>query len=125
VTESNPQVLNEAVLEELQASVQGDRAFIVDLVETYLVDGASHVVDVVAAMTAADASALVRPAHTLKSSSATVGAERLAAMARRLEASGRSGIIEAFLGDEDARLDVAWDEAADALRAWIRRGEDT
>jgi len=125
VTESNPQVLNEAVLEELEASVQGDRAFIVDLVETYLADGASHVVDVVAAMTAADASALVRPAHTLKSSSATVGAERLAAMARRLEAAGRSGIIEADLGDEAARLDVAWDEAVDALRAWIRRGEDT
>ncbi len=125
MTESNPQVLNEAVLEELEASVQGDRAFIVDLVETYLADGASHVVDVVAAMTAADASALVRPAHTLKSSSATVGAERLAAMARRLEAAGRSGIIEADLGDEAARLDVAWDEAVDALRAWIRRGEDT
>ncbi len=125
MTESNPQVLNEAVLEELEASVQGDRAFIADLVETYLADGASHVVDVVAAMTAADASALVRPAHTLKSSSATVGAERLAAMARRLEAVGRSGSVEADLGDEAARLDVAWDEAADALRAWIRRGEDT
>lgn len=125
MTESNPQVLNEAVLEELEASVQGDRAFIVDLVETYLADGASHVVDVVAAMTAADASALVRPAHTLKSSSATVGTERLAAMARRLEAAGRSGIIGADPGDEAARLGVAWDEAADALRAWIRRGEDT
>lgn len=125
MTESNPQVLNEAVLEELEASVQGDRAFIVDLVETYLADGASHLVEVVAAMTAADASALVRPAHTLKSSSATVGAERVAAMARRLEAAGRSGIIEADLGDEAARLDVAWDEAADALRVWIRRGEPT
>ncbi|CAN5596760.1 MAG: Hpt domain-containing protein [Chloroflexi bacterium] len=125
MTESNPQVLNEAVLEELEASVQGDRAFIVDLIETYLADGASHMVDVVAAMTAGDASALVRPAHTLKSSSATVGAERLAAMARRLEAAGRSGVIEAGLGDEAARLDVAWDEAADALRGWIRRGEDT
>ncbi len=125
MTESNPQVLNEAVLEELEASVQGDRAFIVDLVETYLADGASHLVEVVAAMTAADASALVRPAHTLKSSSATVGAERVGAMARRLEAAGRSGIIEADLGDEAARLDVAWDEAVRALRAWIRRGEAT
>ncbi len=125
MTESKPQVLNEAVLEELEASVQGDRAFIVDLVETYLADGASHLVEVVAAMTAADASALVRPAHTLKSSSATVGAERVAAMARRLEAAGRSGIIEADLGDEAARLDVAWDETADALRAWIRRGGAT
>ena len=38
-----------------------------------------------------DAAAIVRPAHTLKSSSAALGALRLAQIAREIEMAGRAG----------------------------------
>ena len=47
---------------------------------------------------ATDADALRKAAHGMKSSSANVGAERLAALCKELEMIGRSGTIE-----EDAR----------------------
>lgn len=117
-------VLNEIVLDELRSSVEGDRAFVVDLAEAYLSDGETHVADVEAAMAASDAAALVRPAHTLKSSSATVGAERLAVLARGLEMAGRSGSLDEAAGEQVASLRGAWRDAVEALRAWIGREQD-
>ncbi|MCA1570515.1 MAG: Hpt domain-containing protein [Chloroflexi bacterium] len=122
MNESDPDVLNESVLDELSSSVQGDRSFVVELIEAYLADGESHVADVEAAVAAGDAPALVRPAHTLKSSSATVGAERLAALARILETAGRSGTLDTAAGEHVAGLRQAWGEAGAMLRAWIERG---
>lgn len=114
--------LDASVLDELLAAVEGDRAFVVDLIETYLADGVTHVAEIESALAAADATALVRPAHTLKSSSATVGATQLAATARAFELAGRSGALEE-VGDDAASLRTAWDRAATALRAWISDGE--
>jgi HPt (histidine-containing phosphotransfer) domain-containing protein len=64
-----------------------------ELVDTYLEDGATHIEALRAAVAADDAAAIVRPAHTLKSSSATVGALRLADLCRSLEADGRAGAV--------------------------------
>jgi HPt (histidine-containing phosphotransfer) domain-containing protein len=115
-------VLDEAVLEELSASVQGDRAFVMELVETYLADGPAELDGVAAAISADDAAALVRPAHTLKSSSATVGAARLAAAARELEFAGRSGTLGPDAAGAGRRLRAEWDDAASALRRWLDAG---
>ena len=120
----NAAVLNETTLDELRSSVGDDRGFVVDLIEAYLSDGEKHVADVEAAMAAGDAAALVRPAHTLKSSSATVGAESLAATARELELAGRSGTLGGVAADQAAGLRAAWSEAGAALRAWIGAGDD-
>ena len=120
MNDPDAKVLDAAVLDELRASVEGDSAFVVHLVEAYLADGAQHVADVAAALDAIDAAALVRPAHTLKSSSATVGAMRLAAMARELEMDGRAGTLEAAsAGQRAASVRAVWDDAASALRAWV------
>ena len=111
-----PPVLDEAILAELSASVQGDRAFVVELINAYLADGGAQVDDIEAAIAADDAAALVRPAHTLKSSSATVGAQRLAAASRELEVAGRSGAIGSASA---ASLRADWDAAKAALEAWV------
>ena len=111
-----PPVLDEAVLAELSASVQGDRAFVVELINAYLADGPEHVDAIEAAIAADDAAALVRPAHTLKSSSATVGAQRLAAASRELEMAGRAGSIGSA---STATVRADWDAAVAALRAWV------
>ena len=120
----NASVVNESVLDELRSSVGDDRGFVVDLIEAYLSDGEKHVAEVEAAVAAGDAAALVRPAHTLKSSSATVGAESLAATARDLELAGRSGTLADVAAAQVAGLRAAWNEAGAALRAWIANGDD-
>ena len=113
--------LDEAVLNELRASVQGDRAFVVELIEAYLVDGAAHIEAIGAAVDAGDADALVRPAHTLKSSSATLGAARISATARELELLGRSGALGSGVGDLVGRVREDWPATAAALRSWAGR----
>jgi HPt (histidine-containing phosphotransfer) domain-containing protein len=121
VTGPEAVVLDEAVLEELRASVQGDRAFVVELIEAYLVDGAAHIEAIGAAANAGAADALVRPAHTLKSSSATLGAARISTTARELEMLGRSGTLDSGVGDLVGRVREDWPATAAALRAWAAR----
>jgi HPt (histidine-containing phosphotransfer) domain-containing protein len=113
-------MVDEKVLEELQASVGGDRGFVGDLIDAYVADSAGQLEAIEAALAAGDAEALVRPAHTLKSSSATVGAMDLSSLARTLEMAGRSGT----LGDAETRaaagrLRDASGAAVTALRTWV------
>ena len=119
-----PPVLDEGVLAELSASVQGDRSFVIELINAYLADGPAMVDAIDAAVAAEDATALVRPAHTLKSSSATVGALRLAATSRELEMAGRSGSVEPGSSASAAALRADWESAVAALEAWVAGSED-
>ena len=62
-----------------------------------------------------DPAAIVRPAHTLKSSSATLGAMRLSGISRGIEEAGRAGRAEGMAAAvEWAR--VTWTETIEALR---------
>jgi HPt (histidine-containing phosphotransfer) domain-containing protein len=114
-------MVDERVLGEVMESTGDDIGFVRELVETYLSDTPAQFDAMTAAVEADDAAALVRPAHTLKSSSATVGAMRLSSVARELEMAGRSGRLEP---EAPARLEAArdeWQAAADALAAWLDR----
>src|SRR2546423_5316049 len=82
--------LDQAVLSELKETTGDDPAFVRDLIETYLADVPVQLEGIEAAVAANDAEALIRPAHTLKSSSATVGAMRLAETSRALDMAGRT-----------------------------------
>ena len=121
MTGPEAEILDESVLEELGASVQGDRAFVVELIEAYLADGATHMDAIGAAVDAGDADSLVRPAHTLKSSSATLGAARISTTARELEMLGRSGALGSGVGDLIGRVRQDWPATTAALRAWAGR----
>ncbi len=122
MTAPNTPVLDVAVLDELLASVQDDRSFVIQLIHTYLGDGERQLGEIQAAVTSGDADALVRPAHTRQSSSATVGAMRLAEMARSLELAARDGRTDDNDGSA-AAIPAAWSVASDALRAWIDGAE--
>ncbi len=117
MSESVSPTLDEAVLSALRESVGGDDAFVVDLVETYLSDGAEQLDAIAAAVAAGDAGALVRPAHTLKSASYTVGAMRLGDLARSLEQRGRSGVLDGGVAEADAAR-AEWAAVDRALRSW-------
>jgi HPt (histidine-containing phosphotransfer) domain-containing protein len=81
------ETLDRAALAELLETVGGDREFLEELIDTYLGDSPSLLADLRAGMSAGDAAAVRRAAHTLKSTSATFGATRLATTCREIEAA--------------------------------------
>lgn len=115
-------ILDPGTLEDLKASVEGDQDFVIELIEAYLTDGVLHVEAIAAALSAGDAEAMVRPAHTLKSSSATVGAMLLSSTARELELAARSGTLGPAGEAAAGRVPNEWDATTRALRSWISTG---
>ena len=71
------QVVDPAALDRLLEMTGGDPEFLRELITTYLEDGAAQLVAMGEAAAAGDAEALVRPAHSLKSNSASMGADHL------------------------------------------------
>jgi HPt (histidine-containing phosphotransfer) domain-containing protein len=117
-------VLDESVLTELMTTTGDDAGFVRELVETYLADVPVQLDGIAEAVTGDDAATLVRPAHTLKSSSATVGAMRLSAVARELEMAGRAGTLDP---SAHAQLETArgeWQAASEALKTWLAKGKN-
>jgi HPt (histidine-containing phosphotransfer) domain-containing protein len=108
-------VLDANTLAELRESVGGDDAFIADLVATYCAEAPEHLAAMSAAAEARDAAAVVRPAHTLKSSSAALGALRLAQMAREIEMSGRNGQSEG-LSEQVAAASATWQQTLEEIK---------
>lgn len=87
-----------AALDRLLDITGGDVAFFDDLVDTYLADGPAQL-DAMRGAAGRDAIAdLVRPAHSLKTNSANMGATTLAELCRGLEAEARSGHVDDAIG---------------------------
>ena len=63
-----------------------------DLVRVYLEDAPQQINAIAAAAATGDAAAQLAPAHTLKSSSANIGATTLSELARRIEHAARAGV---------------------------------
>jgi len=112
-------VLDQAVLRELQETTGDDPDFVRDLVETYLADVPVQLEGIDGAIAANDAEALVRPAHTLKSSSVTLGALRLGEVSRTLEMTGRSGTLDATARENAATAHAEWTSVQQAIDAWL------
>ncbi|MEA2678183.1 MAG: two-component system, sensor histidine kinase [Chloroflexota bacterium] len=109
-------ILDESGLAELRASVGDDDDFMRDLINTFLAEEPANLELVAAAAARGDAEAIVRPAHTLKSSAAAIGAARLSAICRQIEFAGREGrTTELAALTEDAQ--EAWAATVTALRA--------
>ena len=100
-----------AVFARLREITGDDPAFLAELVDTYLEDGDAQI-RALREAPAGDTAALVRPAHSLKSSSASVGATSLAELCRSLETDARAGQV----ADAGPRIE-AINEAFDAARS--------
>jgi HPt (histidine-containing phosphotransfer) domain-containing protein len=83
--ESIPASVDQDVLDDLEHSIGDDRAFLRELVETYLDDSPRQIAALREGIVAGDVASTNRAAHTLKSTSASLGAVGLSAMARELE----------------------------------------
>ena len=88
-------VLDASALDELRDAVGGDEAFVAELLSDYLTDATTYVEDLQQAIEDGHRGVLERTAHTLKSSSATFGAETLAELNREVEALARDGQLDA------------------------------
>lgn len=83
--EAAPSAIDTAVLDELERSIGDDPEFLRDLVETYVDDAPIQLATMRDGISTGNVERVNRAAHTLKSNSATVGANALSAMSRELE----------------------------------------
>ncbi len=90
--------LDMTTFEELKQMSGED--FIDELVDTFLEDSPKLVTEMKAALQANDADTFRRAAHSLKSNSATFGANRLSELSRELEVLGK----EHRLSEAETRL---------------------
>jgi HPt (histidine-containing phosphotransfer) domain-containing protein len=114
MTEATNGPLDAAALEHLFEITGGDQAFFDELVDTYLDDAAEQLAAMRGAADADDPVALLRPAHTLKSSSMNVGAVDLAEQCRSLEADARAGTVP-DMADRVAACETAFAAVRAAL----------
>ena len=83
--------LDRSAIDNLLASVGGDREFLIELIDTYFEDTVTLFGQMESALVTGDAPVLQRAAHSLKSNSANFGATQLSGMAKELEGMGKSG----------------------------------
>ena len=114
MTPNDAPILDDAVLAELREQTGGDDDFVRELVEAYVSEATGYLEAMTAAAGAGDSAAIVRPAHTLKSSSATLGAMRLAAISRGIEEAGRAGKTDDLAADVE-QAHVTWTATLAAL----------
>lgn len=110
--------LDPGALAHLLEITGGDEAFVDELVDTFFDDAATQLdsLRAAAATQGTDPEVLVRPAHSLKSSAASVGAARLAELCRELEAAARSGTVSDAAG-RVAAIELEFAAAREALLA--------
>jgi HPt (histidine-containing phosphotransfer) domain-containing protein len=106
--------IDAATFANLLEMTGGDRAFVEELVDTYVEEGDRLVADLIAAASAGAVPDLVRPAHSLKSSSLNVGALELGELCRRLEEDARTGSVEEPVARAGA-VELVFGEARAAL----------
>jgi len=103
------------LLESLAAMGEDPQDALSMLLELYLEDAPQLVKEIVQASALPDLDALRFAAHSLKSSSATLGAQRLAHLCRQLEAKARSG-DRTHLLTLGQQLEATYQETLQALR---------
>ena len=90
--------------------------FLVDLIDVYLEDTPNRIAQMRGAAGGGETDTLIREAHTLKSSSANVGAMQLSALAKQMEFDWRSGDF-AGMADDVQRFEDEFIQVKAALEA--------
>jgi HPt (histidine-containing phosphotransfer) domain-containing protein len=116
-----PEPIDWAVLEGLRAlQAEGDPDIVAEFIALFLDEAPPLLVAMRAGVTAGHADAVTRAAHSLKASSANMGAQQMAALCAALEHQGRSGAMDGA-AVVLAQLEDEWERVAAALET-ERRG---
>jgi PAS domain S-box-containing protein len=105
-------VIDRATVDQLAATMGG--AFAAELIGTFVEDGREQVAALRRTLAGGDLDAFRRAAHSLKSTSGSLGASGLAGLARELETLARAGSL-AGVGDRVERLAGAYETVVRAL----------
>jgi HPt (histidine-containing phosphotransfer) domain-containing protein len=108
------EVLDQVAFDDLFESIGGDAEFLAELIDSYLADAPVQIEELRTAIAADDAEAAVRPAHTLKSASASLAALGLAEHCRRLERSATAGSLDGAAETVES-ISAEFERVADAL----------
>lgn len=108
-------ILDLDVIAELR-ELGGDEepSLVVELIGLFLRDAPTYMQEIVTGFEANDLERIQRASHTLKSSSANMGALELSGLARLIESTAKSGNLE-LLRELQAALGEVYEETAEAL----------
>ncbi len=83
-----------AVLDQIREDTGGDGEFVVEIIDDYITDARARLVAFATALAAADVEAARDAVHSLKGTSASLGAHTLADVAMEAEQRCREGAID-------------------------------
>ncbi len=92
---SSPGAINSAVLDQMCEDTGGDGVFVIEIIDEYMTDARARLVAFAEALRAQDAESARDAAHSLKGTSASVGAQCLADVAMAAERACQIGLIAA------------------------------
>ncbi|OQX65026.1 MAG: hypothetical protein B5M51_01950 [Anaerolinea sp. 4484_236] len=109
-------IIDPSALESYR-EIMGDEAdeFIADILETYLSDSINLLATLDEALSSGSVDKFVRAAHTLKSTSATVGAQQVSSLAANLEKRGQSENLS-DLASDTVQIRKEYEQAAAQLK---------
>ena len=113
---SEQEPINRTALDDLLATTGGDPAFLAELIDTYFEDSETLLPTMRNAVVAGSAEQLRRAAHSLKSNSASFGAQELTVLCRELEEQGRAGSLGGA-AERLAQVEAEYDRVRRALEA--------
>ncbi len=100
-------MIDESVIAMLKASLSDDGTVIRQLIDLYTKDSPQQLADAAAALAKGDMAAMARAAHSLKSTSASMGATTVSGLARELEdLAKRSDLAQSAAVLERLKLEV-------------------
>ena len=117
-----PPVLDKSTLRALIDSHPGGAALVARLLPLFWETGSQQIAQIQEALETGDDETLIRAAHTLKSSSATLGAARLADIGKQIELAARTGqqtSQSAGLAEQAVSARVAFDAARRAQSRFL------
>jgi HPt (histidine-containing phosphotransfer) domain-containing protein len=106
-------LIDEQIIRELREAVGDD--YIPELIQAYLEETPTLLRDLQAALAAGDVIPFTRAAHSIKSSSASLGALDFSAQAKELELIGKSGDLSQ-VSDKVGRLTAGYTELETAFK---------
>ncbi|WP_168186470.1 response regulator [Hydrocoleum sp. CS-953] len=115
-------VIDKAVLEELKEMAGYDPEMVVEIINCYLEDTPKLLNEITQAIEKEQAELLQKSAHTMKSSSASVGATNLSQLCKELESIGRGGATEGtdvILSQVKAEYERVENALRDELQAYM------
>jgi HPt (histidine-containing phosphotransfer) domain-containing protein len=86
-----PNAVDPATLDQMLEETGGDAEFVVEIIDDYLANARTLLASLAASLMAGDAGATRISAHTLKGTSASLGAFPLSALAAEIEAVSKEG----------------------------------